>query len=451
MEFMQIEFRLWLFICGYLGTIIGAMLLFGVLIWLVFQKGIQKSKEKGNSVRGLTISQYIIVIIFGFFCLVALFLIGFFSLFYVREERVSADGQLMVAYGNFLSESYWYDYDRVSFWGRKPAYGVEEIQMLEEKYQREFTLNDIGMDIGRLTYIPEDYPDINVLVYDISEQKDDFLERYIDQILYQAYGNAALTQTSQIRYENSEMGNFSLLLKEDQTDILSFSKDVAKLITGAIQLMQKDSNLPTFEGSLYIKIESIDQSDELLEIPFGITLSLENGQSGIYYADYENVYEKITEYMSAYGKQVILPEDETTGKDDYTNEDDSVEVTQEDNIEELAYAVYEQELIQKEDNFEFTYNAKGNPYVILGSGEGQLDGQTIQIRRTLVYDRTSKNGKCEIFVYYEEHYDMDGNQQDNTTILNMYAVDKETKTVYTADRFAWADVGNETYRKAVGE
>lgn len=48
-------------------------------------------------------------------------------------------------------------------------------------------------------------------------------------------------------------------------------------------------------------------------------------------------------------------------------------------------------------------------------------------------------------------YDLEGNQLDNTAILDMYAVDKESHEVYPSGRQAWADAGNAAYREATGE
>lgn len=55
---------------------------------------------------------------------------------------------------------------------------------------------------------------------------------------------------------------------------------------------------------------------------------------------------------------------------------------------------------------------------ILVTKAGFPDGTTVNTQETLTYDRISKNGKCHLFVYYEEHYDTDGNKLDNTSILN---------------------------------
>ena len=44
-------------------------------------------------------------------------------------ERVTEDGRLEVIYGNH--ESYSFPYEKISFWGRKPAYGLLEKSMLD--------------------------------------------------------------------------------------------------------------------------------------------------------------------------------------------------------------------------------------------------------------------------------------------------------------------------------
>lgn len=90
-------------------------------------------------------------------------------------------------------------------------------------------------------------------------------------------------------------------------------------------------------------------------------------------------------------------------------------------------------------------------YVILGRGTRELDGTTVNTQETLTYDRVSQNGKCHLFVYYEEHYDADGNKLDNTSILNFYAVNLETAEVTAADKTSWSDSGSAAYHEATGE
>ena len=114
--------------------------------------------------------------------------------------------------------------------------------------------------------------------------------------------------------------------------------------------------------------------------------------------------------------------------------------------ETAALLIYEAVLREQGYSYGLKYNAKGNLYIDLGN-EGEY-------HFTLVYDRTSKNGACELFVLYKEHCIRDdaGNIiSESTAILDMYAVEMETERVITSGRKAWEDVGSKEYREATGE
>ena len=75
--------------------------------------------------------------------------------------------------------------------------------------------------------------------------------------------------------------------------------------------------------------------------------------------------------------------------------------------EEAARRVYEEYLEAEGYAFEVKYNAKGNLYIDLEyrlAGEPQDKSKTGFYGHKLVYDRASKNGKCEIFVLQRSHY-----------------------------------------------
>lgn len=116
-----------------------------------------------------------------------------------------------------------------------------------------------------------------------------------------------------------------------------------------------------------------------------------------------------------------------------------------------AQIIYDKIFAPQGKKCNFQYNAKGNLYVILGRGTRELDGTTVNTQETLTYDRVSQNGKCHLFVYYEEHYDADGNKLDNTSILNFYAVNLETAEVTAADKTSWSDSGSAAYHEATDE
>lgn len=116
-----------------------------------------------------------------------------------------------------------------------------------------------------------------------------------------------------------------------------------------------------------------------------------------------------------------------------------------------AQMIYDRIFAPQGKKCSFQYDAKGNLYVILDKGSRELNGTTVTTQETLTYDRISKNGKCHLFVYYEEHYDDDGNKLDNTSILNFYAVNLETGEVTAADKTSWSDSGSAEYYEATGE
>ena len=84
------------------------------------------------------------------------------------------------------------------------------------------------------------------------------------------------------------------------------------------------------------------------------------------------------------------------------------------------------------------------------AGEPEDKSQTGFYGHELVYDRLSKNGKCEIFVLQRSHYTEDG-MEESTVIVDMYAVETSTGQVVVADKQSWGDPGTEEYRAMTGE
>lgn len=121
-------------------------------------------------------------------------------------------------------------------------------------------------------------------------------------------------------------------------------------------------------------------------------------------------------------------------------------------VEGAFGAVYSEIFKPAGDTYECRYNAKGNWYIMLSPGSVVLDGETNprDTIRTLVYDRESKNGACNLIVYYEEILNEDGSEY-TTAIRNTYAVKMSDGTVIPSGKHAWADVGNALYQEATGE
>ena len=128
----------------------------------------------------------------------------------------------------------------------------------------------------------------------------------------------------------------------------------------------------------------------------------------------------------------------------YASETETAEDVQ-DPLEPYAQAVYDAVLQQQGFSFEVCYNAKGNFYLQLG--EQEQAGKTYAY--TLVYNRTSQNGKCEIFVLYrnpEENLSTEAAQ-----IVEFYAVRSEDLQVIAGDKTGWSVVASSAYQEATGE
>ena len=100
--------------------------------------------------------------------------------------------------------------------------------------------------------------------------------------------------------------------------------------------------------------------------------------------------------------------------------------------------------------YECTYNAKGNFYAILSEWETENGEQKLHVRKTAVYDRISTNGKCQLFVCYNEYTTLDGGEW-NTEIDNFYAVDRKTGKVTAGNKTSWSQPASKAYQEATGD
>ena len=100
--------------------------------------------------------------------------------------------------------------------------------------------------------------------------------------------------------------------------------------------------------------------------------------------------------------------------------------------------------------YECTYNAKGNFYAILSEWETENGDQKLHVRKTAVYDRISKNGKCQLFVCYNEYTTLDGSEW-NAEISNFYAVDRQTGEVTAGNKTSWSQPASKAYQEATGD
>lgn len=116
-------------------------------------------------------------------------------------------------------------------------------------------------------------------------------------------------------------------------------------------------------------------------------------------------------------------------------------------LADAVWLIYEEYYLDSPDSEReapcFAYNAKGNFYAEVA---GQNDSRVL-----LVYNGVSENGKCQLFVAEEEHYDEAGSQLDNTSLLEFYAVNLEEGQVYAAHKTTWGGAESEEYRNATSQ
>lgn len=116
-------------------------------------------------------------------------------------------------------------------------------------------------------------------------------------------------------------------------------------------------------------------------------------------------------------------------------------------LADAVWLIYEKHYIDNPNSESeapsFYYNAKGNFYAKVMQKEYSCV--------LLVYNGMSENGKCQLFVAEEEHYDVDGNPLDSTSLLEFYAVNLEEGQVYEAHKNTWGGAEAEEYKKATQE
>lgn len=90
------------------------------------------------------------------------------------------------------------------------------------------------------------------------------------------------------------------------------------------------------------------------------------------------------------------------------------------------------------------WTAKGNPYILLFEDPERVE--------YLMYDRTSANGACGLYVHYHSDKNADGSWSTmDGEIQEMYAYVYDTGAVIPAGKTAWSDPGTPEYQQATGE
>lgn len=359
----------------------------------------------------------------------------------VNEEKALTSNLLATNYGIGMGTYYECERPVALFFKVPAALTVEDkLEYLDEKYHREFETDSAG---GGEFYDAE-FPEVGIHVRfstDSGEFRDDYVEGVLANCLAEGMEEMDIDREYYISEDFRGYNYFYIHLK-DENDIPGLAEDVSRLT----DYVCRRTNL--FEenwGNLYFYCGEIQS-----QILFGRFDE---------YSDPEKLEERIGERYEAALDYQRKTEEYKREQEELLQTQTSQEAGEEyiDPVEANARIIYDAVLAEQGYSYEVCYNAKGNLYINLGSrpaGEPEDLYHTGTYSFTLVYDRTSKNGACELFVLYKEHYaEEDGGmgQNDGTAILDMYAVEVDTGKVVVADKQSWSDVGAGEYRELTGE
>ncbi len=246
-----------------------------------------------------------------------------------------------------------------------------------------------------------------------------------------------------ILFRNNITGknSFFTILKNILMGIVWFCLTAMLLLYQFITFMTVDKELEVYKNGLICLVTEIgyDSNEYYYNMKVGPFLrrSLSNEEFKEYKLD------------SNYSNNNSTDNDYNQGNDSTDSESESNDINKPDDITLFreSQAVYQYLAAEGQmtdadiTQLEHGFTAKGNFYTVFESGES--DGNAYENR--LVYDRTSANGKCELFVYQQVKNGSD------TVILGFYAVNIESNQVISAGKTTWGGSSSSEYKEATGE
>lgn len=357
-----------------------------------------------------------------------------FMVFTLQEERWLTKSLLVVNHGVGLGEASYQCYRPVAFVLRTPCeFDMEQkAKYLKEKYGRAFVVN------GAEEVYDAEYPQLTIEVEWLGNQVvDDYIPLLWQKYLKEAYVELGLDREYFVSMDVDGSCSWTYLELKNEEDIAAFAEDASKLMQHVMNETDFFADYP-----VYLQFYQGEGEDEITgTLPFG-NISKWHELEEDYYKSPKLVAERIN---SEYAKAVERLIEEKRFDEEWREQQEAISegeslVTDasEDDVlrkENAAKLIYDKVLKEQGYSYMVKYNAKGDLYLDLGNGY------------TLVYDRTSKNGTCELFVLYQE--DMVNGEEMH--ILEMYAAEPEAEQVIASGRRTWSDVGSEEYREATGE
>ena len=456
LTFTELHFREWAKAVGIICT--GIIIPF--LGLLLIRQNIY-NKHKITKVNGIIMHVVALICSAVWVCLVFLYL-----MFHVDEDKRLTKSLMVSNEAEFLQENVIAYYEPVGLFFKKRCGRTQEKnqEYLVEKYGKE---------------VLERYRGLDVFVYFESFDMglgDNLVDEVFRMYIIQALEALNIDRNYYIKdWEYAGKKDLYLELK-GQEDISDFSNDVTDIFT---YINQKTDFFKKYRDVFYFY--SGEEENQITGyLPFG-NLSTYDNLPNNYYEDskrieplvlekylvgvanledrlaYEKEMEEIRLKIQEQEKEIETGKEETAGNEGETFAGENVtgDVSESQGFfqEEASKRIYEEYLEAEGFAFEVKYNAKGFLYIDLEyrpAGEPEDKSQTGFYGHRLLYDRSSKNGKCELFVLERSHYTEDG-MEESTVIVDMYAVDTVTGQVVVANKQNWSDPGTEEYREITGE
>ena len=448
LTFTELHFREWAKAVGIICT--GIIIPF--LGLLLIRQNIYNRHEITKA-KGIIMHIVALVCFAVWVCLVFLYL-----MFHVDEDKRLTKSLMVSNEAEFLQENVIAYYEPVGLFFKKRCGRTQE-------KNQEYLVEKYGKDVL------ERYRGLDVFVYFESFDMglgDNLVDEVFRMYIIQALEALNIDRNYYIKdWEYAGKKDLYLELK-GQEDISDFSNDVTDIFT---YINQKTDFFKKYRDVFYFY--SGEEENQITGyLPFGNLSTYDNLQNN-YYEDSKRIEPLVLEkYLVAvanledrlaYEKEMAeiqlkiqeqIKEMES-GEETLLGDNATEEVTEPQGFfrEEAAKRIYEEYLEAEGFAFDVKYNAKGNLYIELEyrpAGEPQDKSQTGFYGHKLVYDRSSKNGKCELFVLQRSHYTEDG-MEESTVIIDMYAVETTTGQVVAANKQNWGDPGTEDYREITGE
>lgn len=421
-----------------------------------------------------------LIMIAGLYCLIVLVAQAF--LFESRYEKEEKTGTVLKGTTDSLLDGsehviyYKYYNPFIKQKAVDEQFVVEAI--MGEKYGDEFTISEWEYDtglIGRLhgkgTFKSEPEMEVGVSWDVFSHSYSDDRDMRHTCRLIQNYCEENNINRNIVPIYHTENG----LLKEldlffTLNEIEQCAEDTAGII--GYVLMDRYFNTVGREAALTIICGTEKEEHNFTTLVIQGLLGSSAMEDRFYYTSKENVLAKLNEVCIGLNSAASAGIEENNGKfqenkviqDKPEEEENADEIVTEEEIfqkvsgdfttPEGAFGqLYDMVFEPKGEVFTPCYNAKGNFYALLGEGEEELSGELQQTRHTVVYDRLSKNGKCQLFVEYKDYMETNGKESYVTTtaILEFYAVEIETGVTVAAGKTSWEETGSKEYRELTGE